>query len=397
LPEASHEGRHAWPPTKEDLERLYLDQKLSAGKIATAYGLKYKNAKVAESTVLYQLKKNGIRRRDRADHVRKVTEAIVDEWVGRYRAGESLKQIAGEGFSPVTIFLHLRKRGLQLRDKVEAQIQAVTKYERKPFEADELERAYLIGLRYGDLHVVRHGRAIRVRVSTTHLAMAELFEAVFSPYGHVFRYPRRAKLVPYEWTLECDLSDSFESLLEKPSISVVESWNDKLFMAFLAGLFDAEGSILMHKKGNRHSPEISISNSDVGLIEFLFRRLRQMGFSAHANWNRQKVDRMGIRGESTTGRVTIWKFNEVQEFLREIRLRHPEKVAKAVLARELVFGSSKEDQFEILERWRALKASIRSDRDRFLLQAAKLISARKDSRLPPSDDERTSNGSIFPR
>jgi hypothetical protein len=63
----------AWPPTKEDLERMCLVERLSAAKIAKAYGLKYKNPKVAESTVLYQLKKNGIARRDRAEHVRKIT------------------------------------------------------------------------------------------------------------------------------------------------------------------------------------------------------------------------------------------------------------------------------------------------------------------------------------
>jgi len=170
----SQDGHLVWPPTKQDLQRLYIDQKLSAGRIAKAYGVKYKNEKVAESTVLYQLKKNGIIRRDRADHVRKFTEAIVDEWVRRYKAGESLKQIAGNEISPVSIFLHLRKRGIQLRDKVEAQIAAVTKYERKPFHGDSAEKAYLMGLRYGDLDVVRHGRAIRVRVSTTPVSYTHL-------------------------------------------------------------------------------------------------------------------------------------------------------------------------------------------------------------------------------
>jgi hypothetical protein len=83
-----------WPPTKEDLERLYLVERLSAAKIAKVYDLKYDSPKVAESTILYQLKKNGIVRRDRAEHVRKVTSEMVDGWVKRYEAGESLKQIA---------------------------------------------------------------------------------------------------------------------------------------------------------------------------------------------------------------------------------------------------------------------------------------------------------------
>lgn len=38
-----------------------------------------------------------------------------------------------------------------------------------------------MGLRYGDFDAVRHGRAVRIRVSTTHPAMAELFDSLLSP------------------------------------------------------------------------------------------------------------------------------------------------------------------------------------------------------------------------
>ena len=78
----------SWPPSKEDLERPYLVERLSAAKIARAYGLKHKCDKVAESAVLYRLGRNGIKRRDLAEHVRKVTEEIADEWVRRYKVGE---------------------------------------------------------------------------------------------------------------------------------------------------------------------------------------------------------------------------------------------------------------------------------------------------------------------
>src|SRR5690349_4323609 len=109
-----------WPPKKEDLERLYLVEKLSAAKIANVYGLKYKNPKVAESTVLHHLKKNGIPRRGTTDHIRMVTESEVANWVEKYLKGESLKQIAGKEWSHVTVFHHLRAKGVELRDKVEA-------------------------------------------------------------------------------------------------------------------------------------------------------------------------------------------------------------------------------------------------------------------------------------
>jgi hypothetical protein len=122
----------AWPPLAEDLKRLYLEQKLSASKIAKVYGLSYASAKTAESTIPYHLKRNGIARRDPAAHVRKVTDSMVDDWILRYQKGESLKQIAGTLVDPVTVFNHLHKRGLSLRDKVEAQIKAVSKFEKVP-------------------------------------------------------------------------------------------------------------------------------------------------------------------------------------------------------------------------------------------------------------------------
>ncbi len=71
--EREAESKLVWPPTKKDLQRLYMEQKLSARKIAKLYGLKYASEKTAESTVLYHLKRNGILRRDRAAHIRKVT------------------------------------------------------------------------------------------------------------------------------------------------------------------------------------------------------------------------------------------------------------------------------------------------------------------------------------
>jgi len=148
-------------------------------KIAEIYGLHYKSPKVGETTVLYHLKKNGIRRRGPSEHIRRVTDEMVDEWVARYQNGESLKAIAAENVDPVTMWNHLRRRGIVLREKVKAQISAVTKYARKPFAGDIWEKAYLMGLRYGDLNAVRHGRAIRIRVSTTHRAMANLFESNF--------------------------------------------------------------------------------------------------------------------------------------------------------------------------------------------------------------------------
>lgn len=363
----------AWPPRKEDLERLYLVERLSAGNIAKFYGLKYKNAKVAESTVLYQLGKHGIRRRDPAEHIRKVTEEMVDEWTRRYQAGESLKQIAGELVNPVTVWNHLRRRGLILRDKVEAQIQAVTKYQREPFKGDLIERAYLIGLRYGDLDAVRHGRAIRVRLSTTHPAMADLFQSMFSPYGHVQWYPREAKLTGYEWTLECDLDASFEFLLHKAAISDLESLSEPEFIAFLAGLFDAEGSFHLHKKAHWYGPEAYISNKDAELLRVLTNRLRTLGLHTRLSWRKQRSDRSGIRGQSIVGRIEILRFFDAQRFARLIPIRHSEKVRRRELFESLEFGAAGKARLQTVAKWKELSNQIHDEVRSFIESAREKI------------------------
>ena len=374
-----------WPPKKEDLERLYSVERLSAAKIADVYGVTpmYKSPKVAESTILYHLKRNGIQRRDSAEHVRKVTEKMVDDWVAKYQAGLSLKQIAGDAVDPVTVWNHLKARGLTLRDKVEAQIQAVTKYERRPFGGDRIERAYLMGLRYGDLHVVRHGRATRVRVSTTHPALANLFESLFSPYGHVHWYPRKAKLTGYEWSLECDLDKSFDFLLEKLNPMEVDSLRSNEFKAFLAGFFDAEGSIFLHEKSAGKTPEIAIRNTDVALLRKIEQRIRDMRISSKLTWGEQDPGRLGgnARGEIWT--LSIWRFVSVRHLLELLPLRHQEKVAKSRIAVLFDAPSSSPRSAALEQEWERLACAIDESRNGFVRKAEAALRGEASNTLNP--------------
>jgi hypothetical protein len=56
------------------------------------------------------------------------------------------------------------------------------KYERKPFDGTDEDKAYLLGLRHGGLSVTRPWNgAVRVSTGTTHPAMAQLFRDLFEP------------------------------------------------------------------------------------------------------------------------------------------------------------------------------------------------------------------------
>jgi LAGLIDADG-like domain len=351
-----------WPPTKEDLERLYVDEHLSAMKISKQYGLVYPNPKSGETLILYHLKRHGVSRRDAAEHIRKVTEETVDEWVKRYEAGESLKQIAGEEVNPVTVFNHLRKRGLQLRDKVEAQIKAVTKHPRREFSGDQPDMAYMLGFARGDLWVTTHGRAVRVRGGSTHPAFIELFHELFAGYGKVYLYPKKAKLTDHEWSMDVDLDHSFRFLLERDMSTFEGIMTDtRLFMNYLAGFFDAEGSIFYHRKGNGGAFELSISNNDLVLLERIKAHLVLTGYSPTISKVAQTQSSRVIQGQPYIWQLRIWRHDEVSAILRNMPLRHSEKTAKRAIALDLPAWPSGEARSQVLIRWSALLEKIENE------------------------------------
>ncbi len=306
----SESGNFQWPPKEEDLRRLYFDQKLSAMKISRLYSLKYPNPKSGESMVLYYLKRFDVKRRDRAEHIRKVTEEMVDEWARRYEGGESLKQIAGGEVSPVTVFLHLRKRGVQLRDKIEALIETITKHPKTPFSGDLVNSAYIAGFVIGDCQVVRHGRAIRVRTGTTHPAMAELFEEIFGQFGFVHRYPRRSRLREFEWNLEVDLDRTFQ-FLEKDPLQALQQYSASGdasgdgFWSFLAGFFDAEGSIRLHRKRGGIGFELDLTNTNQKILEFFREQLTRHKIFSSLRQQTQDPGRLGGNNEGTILNLTV--------------------------------------------------------------------------------------------
>ena len=367
----------AWPPKPEDLRRLYVDKHLSAMKIAQRYGLKYPSPKTAESTILYQLKRAGITRRNCADHVRKVTEEMVGEWVRRYQAGESLKQIAGGTLSPVTVFYRLKKRGLILRDKVEANIKTNTKHTKNRFGGDERERSYLVGFVIGDCAVAPHGRAIRVRTATTHPAMAKLFGELFGRYGFVHRYPRKAKLTGYEWSLEVDLDSSFEFLLYSkkrrfPTLPKLESE----FLAYLAGFFDAEGGSYLHRKRFGDAFEVYIASSEENLILPIHCRLLSLGYSSKVAKRVQSEHRLGSNNPGSMLQVRLWRATDVAGFARAVPSRHDEKMAKLAIVKNYL-ESGKVERLRLLESWTKLLDEIKLSRNSFVKEACEAVELKR--------------------
>jgi len=269
-----------------------------------------------------------------------------------------LKQIAGDSLDPVTVFNHLHRRGLPLRDKVEAQIKAVTKFEKLPFDGTECERAYLLGFARGDLGVARHGRAIRVKTSSTHPALIELVLSLFTPHGPSRIYPRLSRMAGYEWTVEAELNQSFEFLLKKDTPPLTGS--KRIIRSYLAGLFDAEGSGWLWD-GRAFAPRLSFTNKDLTMLSLIENQLTSLGF----NWSRSPPDRRGVY------HTNLWRRAEILTLVQTLPLRHPEKKAKV----RLLLGRE-DSASELDSEWNSLLDAIEHDRLESIELAKRILEER---------------------
>ena len=295
------------------------------------------------------------------------------------RRGMSLTDIArviGNKTSGYTSWL-CRQLEVKARPFEEARLKGIRekrrKYERRPFDGTEEDKAYMLGLRHGDLSVYRPWTGVvRISTSTTHPAMADLFRSVFELHGHVYRHPRYKKDTgTYEWNLQVILDSSFEFLLAPPS-SIEESVlkTPRTALSYLAGFFDAEGSIGIYPEQSRASLNVIFYNTNLELLRSVHRSIRAMGFSPLPPYMDKK------KGFRSTGykiemkkdywRVMLCRFRECQDFLRILPVRHAEKVAKKKLALSLGFRQSWEDVGEDVVR---VRSWIRNTRNAFVDEA----------------------------
>lgn len=282
--------------------------------------------------------------------------------VKRYQRGESLKRIAGVAVSPVTVMSHLEARGISRRDRTVAQIAAVTKHARIAFTGGKELQAYLIGFSRGDLNVSRHGRAVRIKTASTHPLMIEHLRHLFSSHGHTLVFPRRSSLAGYEWSFQVDLDLSFSFLLQYRRELPRWIFRKKYFLSFLAGFFDAEGSIWLNES-SIFGFEVSVTNSDSDLLETLRTKLHRLGFPFHLSKNR----------ENAVWHLRMWDQAKVKELLQSLPLRHPEKVSKARIALGRENAISTNSYERLTDEWDGLLRGIKLGRDAFTQKAMEAL------------------------
>jgi len=424
LPTAEDSPKLTWPPTKEDLQRLYVEQRLSAAKIAKVYGHETGNPRSGAELIRHYLKKYGIERRNRVAELAKDTEDMVTTWKQKHPKQKNpdmeeeksavLELIRNEGLSiehldeetrgrirAVMEYLHwvrevsmtdiaeligsktsgyvswlFKKIEVKARDFEEGRLKGIAdarKHKRNPFEGTDEDKAYILGLKHGDLYAYSpFGDAVRVSTSTTHPALANLFTELFSRYGHVYIHPRYKKDTrTYEWNLQVILDNSFAFLLE--SRDQCREWiaeKESTMLAYLAGLVDAEGNIRIYPNPRTVGIVVSIWNTDTNLVTFAYTCLAQLGFRPMKPYLHRKAGGVStgfhLEMKKDYWRVMVGRFEEAQLLVRRLPLRHKEKVEM----KEVVLSIAKGDLYnKVAERISCLKGTFKSQTASFTRQA----------------------------
>lgn len=331
----------------------------------------------SEEQVLELLRTRGLSIRHLDEEQKERVREFMRHW--HVEKGVSLTDIArmiGNKTSGYTSWL-VRQLGIQARNFEEARLagihKKVRKYERKPFDGTDEDRAYLLGLRHGDLSVSRPWKGVvRVSTSTTHPAMVELFRSLFEPHGHVYQHPRYKKdTKTYEWNLSTIVDESFEFLMTGAEASwewVAEGPSTSL--AYLAGLFDAEGSVGIYRNARTTAVTTCFYNTNIDLLLFVHKCLDALGRRPTRPYlDKQKGFRspgFHIEMKKDYWRVMVANFDESQSLLRTLPLRHREKVEKKQLALSITKG----DAWDLVRgRVSSLRDSVREERVLFTREA----------------------------
>lgn len=254
-----------------------------------------------------------------------------------------------------------RKRLLklgQLRSKSEGKMM----YPRSPFSGNGGERAYLMGMRAGDVNAWKKStNTVEVRVSTTHPAMSKLFSNAFKRYGHLMRFAEPAYLPGhFRWQTKAHLDTSFAFLVRKPR-GVPSKIGE--FRHFLAGYSDSECCWSVFPNKGRIGVSWAIESLDARLIRGIYKELKSAGFHPLLYERRQagfKKKNQELRvGQRIKLCLALRRSKEVVELARMLLpySKHAEKMAKM----RLIISQSVGDWPKVATKVKRLRRKIKGE------------------------------------
>jgi intein-encoded DNA endonuclease-like protein len=141
------------------------------------------------------------------------------------------------------------------------------------------------------------------------------------------------------------------------------------FKSFLAGFFDAEGSVYFHRKKYGGGFEISLSNTDSVMLETIGCGLQKAGYHPYLEQKTQDPGRLGYKLEGEISVLRLFRREEVYRFLKEMPFRHPEKLSKKEFIVRIGSANPDSKKDSVNAGWDQLLESIRAGFKEFIEEA----------------------------
>lgn len=238
------------------------------------------------------------------------------------------------------------------------------KYFKEKFILNPKEKAYIFGFVAGDLTPVKKSKyTLRLITHTTHYTFVKLVENVFGKHGHYKATLTKNKKC---WRVVTDLDFSTFSYLLKSKEDEVPEWiNESNFLYFLAGLIDADGSLILRKSGKYFQHIIRICGEDFLRLQEITKRLEKMGFhvSFYRNFNKgheRPYDNKILKYNKDYFALDVCQKKESIKLIKLLPIKHPEKLARKDLILE-VYESDYVYWIDIEQKVKILLTSIKED------------------------------------
>jgi len=337
--------------TKNQLENLYLDKKLSLSQIGERFYCQGTN-------ILYWLKKFKIKRRPAYWKKVDIPERVLkDLYLNKKMSSLEIAEKLGT-VNARTIRKKLKKFGIPTRSLSEA----LTRKFKKPFSNDLNEKAYFFGLRAGDFYAKWIRKSIRVQTTTTHLAQIDLLKNAFRNYGETCVYLAKNKSREDEWFVYVDLDSSFRFLLKKPN--KISDWilkDKKYFFQFLAAYMDCEGSWKIQKSHQKHIRFMfKIRTGDLKILKQIKKKLEILNYHPYLYLKSKKGVKTsyGMYNQDIFD-LTVNRTEEVISLINKLLplSKHSEKIRKM----NFILENKNKRWNEIQKKWTKLRGEIKKE------------------------------------
>lgn len=243
-------------------------------------------------------------------------------YLGRGLSTRKIAEIYGCSWS--TVMNRITELGIPKKSQAAARM----RYQKFDFNGTELERAYMIGFRVGDLNVYRvsdNSETLVVRCHTTQQEQVDIMESLFKKFGHV-----RVSVNKHgHYHVNCFLNNSFLFLFPKDARVWLEMKEASTRLAFIAGYTDAEGNFIL----NQGRARFKIDSYDYNVLQSSARWLAQSGVASKLRLIQHRGNLQRIRGKLGMYHGDLWRLNineakSLAKFIVLIRpfLRHRQRL-----------------------------------------------------------------------